>query len=170
MNQALLKEIVKHIYATFGVIPSDFLNVQTGSLLQAQYLLSDKISFQIDGNDRQGKMWGCQLTLSNSQIKVLLGECTMDPEYPEFSMIIQAKEAPMYGLYDVKDNYAMIATSLNQGKNWLSLNTTLQATFLAAMEYARDLQMPWGQLVDYKGQYQAMVSFLRFQQEAWEQS
>ena len=64
MNQALLKEIVAHIYAQFAIIPSDYINLQkTGSLLDPTYLLNDKITFESEGIPYYGKVWGCQMSM-----------------------------------------------------------------------------------------------------------
>lgn len=174
MNQALLKEIVSHVFATFAVIPSDFVNQQsTQSLMSPEYLLDDQVSFIVDNTTVKNKVWGCQMDVTQHQIKVLLADCDVAKDVPEFAMIVQPKDLPMYGLYlvcwedsdpgeTIKDYEPMLATSLDQGKNWMPLNTSLQATFLAGMEQARELNMTWTKIQDHKPTYQAMLSFLRF--------
>ena len=176
MNKALLKEIVSHIYAHFAVIPSDFVNLErTGSLMSPNYLLNERIIFESEGESYQGKTWGCQMAIGQQEIKILLGDCTLDKEYPEFVMIVQPRDAPIYGLYLIHnemsfqpgDSHPMLAVSPNTGKGWMECNTHLQATFLAAMEQARDLKMPWERCIDYKPLYQAMLSFLKFHLETY---
>jgi hypothetical protein len=176
MNKALLKEIVAHIYAHFAIIPSDFVNLdKTQSLMAPYYLLNDKISFEVEGNSYQGKIWGCQMSIGQKEIKVLLGDCTLDKEFPEFVMIVQPKDAPTYGLYlmynemssQPGDSQPMIAVSPDGGKGWMQCNTHLQATFLAAMEQARELRMPWEKCDEHRSLYQAMVSFLKFHLEIY---
>jgi len=168
MNIVLLKEIVSHIMAHFGVIPSDFVNLKkSDSLLSPTYLLNEKIFFESDGENYTGKVWGCQMSVAQTQIKVLLGECTTDPEFPEWAMIVQPKDNPIYGLYlchNTQSDYAPtsqpdLSVSLD-GKEWMNCSTFLQATFLAAMEQVRDLQMPWIKCVEYADLYKAMLSFL----------
>jgi hypothetical protein len=171
MNIALLKEMVAHIYANFGVIPSDFVNLKTsGSLISPYYLLKDKITFEVEGQAHYGKMWGCSMSLGDLAIKVLLADCTLDREYPEFAMIIDPKGNPTYGLYlchnelssHPKDSVPMLAVSPDHGQGWMPCNTGLQATFLAGMEQARDLHMPWEPCVEYNELHQAMIGFLKF--------
>jgi hypothetical protein len=176
MNLALLKEIVVHIYANFAIIPSNFINLKTtDSLMNPRYLLNQKITFEEEGIAYHGKVWGCQMAVGSQEIKILLGDCTIDKEFPEFTMIIQPKNAPTYGLYlmhnelstEPGDSHPMIAVSPDEGKGWIQCNTGLQATFLAAMEQARDLRMTWQECEEPKPLHQAMVSFLKFHLETY---
>ena len=170
MNQALLKEIVSHVFATFAVIPSNFINPQsTQSLISSNYLLNEKVSFEIDNMSIKNKVWGCQMEAAHQQIKVLLADCSTDQDLPEFAMIVQPKDMPMYGLYlvisnteDPSDYDPMLATSLNQGQDWMPLNTGLQATFLAGMEQTRDLNLGWTKIQDHHMIFKTMLAFLRF--------
>lgn len=92
MNYALLKEIIKHIYAHFAIVPSDFVNLKnTDLLMNPIYLLPEKIIFEIENTEYQGKVWGCQLSAAQNEVKVLLGDCTYDDNFHEFTMIVQAK-------------------------------------------------------------------------------
>lgn len=176
MNLALVKEIVSHIYAHFAIIPSDFVNMdKTDSLINPFYLLKEQVVFESEGTSYHGKVWGCQMSIGQQEIKVLLGDCTLDKEYPEFVMIVQPKDAPVYGLYlchnemssQPGDSQPMIAVSPDKGKGWLQCNAHLQATFLAAMEQARELRMPWEKCTDYKPLYQCMINFLKFHLEIY---
>src|SRR5258708_31122088 len=138
MNLSLLKEIVFHVYAHFAIFTSDFVNLKTtDSLMNPQFLLKEKISFEVEKTIYQGQIWGCQITVGPQEIKILLGDCTLDKEFPEFAMIIQPKNAPSYGLYLIyntlssspKDSQPMIAVSPDEGKGWMQCNAGLQATF-----------------------------------------
>jgi hypothetical protein len=170
MNQALLKEIVSHVMAHFGVIPSAFVDhKRTNSLMDPSYLVSEKIVFEEEGQQYQGKIWGCQLSVSQTEVKVLLGECTTDPEFPEFALVLQSKDAPAYGLYlcynevsnHPEDSEPDLSVSLN-GKDWMDCNTFLQATFLAATEQVRELLLPWKKCVEYKEMHAALLSFMNY--------
>jgi hypothetical protein len=180
MNLALVKEIVSHIYSHFAIIPSNFVNLdKTSSLMDPFYLLNERISFEVEGEPYHGKVWGCQMSIGQQEIKILLGDCALDKNYPEFVMIVQPKDAPAYGLYFIYINPAfddtpepidfqpMIAVSPDKGKGWLQCNAHLQATFLAAMEQARELRMPWEKCTDYKPLYQCMINFLKFHLEIY---
>lgn len=169
MNKVLLKEIITHIYANFALIPSEFVNLhQTASLMGPEYILREKLSFEVEGVSYNGTLSGCQMSLSLNELRVLAADCTVDKEFPEYAMIVQPKDAPTYGLYLMQNPFndhhdqGMLAVSVDHGKSWMEMNTGLQATFLAAMEQARDLHMIWKRIEDYKPQYQAMISFLKF--------
>lgn len=174
MNYFLLKEIVSHVMAHFGIIPSNFVDLnKTDSLMSPAYLLDDRIFFEIDGKPYQGKVWGCQLSVGQAQVKVLLGDCADDSRHNGFhdwTMVIQSKDAPIYGLYlshnlsaDPLDSEPDLCVSTN-GKEWMNCSTFLQATFLAAMEQVRDLKLPWSKLGDHKDLYHALLSFTNHHQ------
>jgi hypothetical protein len=167
MNQTLLREIVFHIYAHFGILPSDFINVKTStSLLDPRFLLKEKLTFEIEGSLHKGKIWGGHMALLKQEVQVLVADCGAGTLVYDFAMIVQAKEAPTYGLYlsDDEEDQALIGVSVDQGKNWMPANTGLQATFLAAMEQLRDLQMPWKKIEEYQSVHQALISFVKFHQ------
>src|ERR1700720_208809 len=107
MNVELQNEIVSHVFANFGVFTAT-----NYSLIDDKYLLNDKLSFE--EGDRQ--IWGIQISSESQEIKVLLGNCTLD-NYPEFCLIVQMKNCPFYSLLLSKED-SMIYYSLN-GKDWL---------------------------------------------------
>jgi len=170
MNYALLKEVVSHVMANFGVIPSDFVDHKnTDSLMGPTYLLPEKIVFEEEGKPYTGMVWGCQFSMAQTEVKVILGECTTDPKFSEFAMVIQSKNTPAYGLYlcynelsnHPLDSEPDLSVSLN-GKDWMDCTTFLQATFLAAMEQVRDLQAPWNKCSDYKELHKMLLSFMNY--------
>ena len=177
MNLSLLKEIIMHIYANFAIVPSNFIDLtKTASLMEFNYLLKEKISFKVDSGEHHGKIWGCQMAVASKEIKIILADCSMEQGFQEFAMIVHPKDAPMYGLYliyndyliEPKDYQPMIAISVNNGKDWMQINTNLQATFLAAMEQARDLQMTWKKIEDYSILYTGIMSFIKFHEGIYE--
>jgi hypothetical protein len=170
MNYALLKEIVSHVMAHYGVIPSDFVDHKiTDSLMSPGYLLPEKIHFESEGEEYKGKVWGCQMSMAQTEVKVLLGECTLDKEFPEFAMVIQPKETPIYGIYlcynemsnSPKDSQPDLAVTL-KGNDWMDCSTYLQGCFLAATEQLRDFRAPWIKCVDYQDLHKFLLSFINF--------
>lgn len=167
MNPALLKEVVSHVMSQFGVIPSEYVDHQkTDSLLAPAYLLGERMHFESEGTQYAKKTWGCQMSIFKSEVKVMLGECTLNEEFPEFAMVVSSKDAPTYGLYlcynEVSnhplDSEPDLCVSTN-GKEWMNCTTFLQATFLAAMEQVRELHVPWAKLADHKDLYNSLLSF-----------
>lgn len=176
MNLNLRAEIVKHVFANFGVIPSQFVNDKSRSLLNKEYLLPEKLSFE-DDNDiiTENKIWGCQLSADIQEIKILLADCTQEENAPEYCLLIQLKDAPAYGIYltfnesfgDQVGSACMIAYSLDS-KSWMECSTFLQATFLSGMEQIRETGFAWNKASNYQPQYQALVSFIKYHSDIYE--
>ncbi len=172
MNPVLLEEVVKHVFANFGVIPSYFVNRnKSKTLIASEYLLPDKISFDLDDQVVRKNVWGCQISADTQELKVLLSDCSQEKGILEFAMVVQLKGAPSYGLYivcgDGIEPEPLLACSLN-GKEWMECNTYLQATFLAGMEQVRDLGLHWNKCNNYEGQYEAMMSFIKYHTALYE--
>lgn len=175
MNKNLTEEIVKHIMANFLIIPSEHINQETNQpLISKEYLLNEKLTFEVDDVKIINKTYGCQLAIGEQDIKILLGNCTVEKEVPEFCLIVQLKGAPFYGMYlcytdlleEKSDAEIMLGCSLD-GKSWMECNTYLQATFLAGMEQIKDTGLTWEKCIDYKDQQNALLSFLVYHSEIY---
>jgi hypothetical protein len=148
------------------IIPSNFVNKNSNSLMTSDYLLDEKLSF----NEIEFPIWGCQLSFNDNEIKVLLSNCGID-NVPEFCMIVQMKNSPTYGLYLVYndliddennfDNEPIIAVNTEKS-NWFVCNTYLQATFLSGIEYLKDVNFMWRKCTNYKDQINLLKSFALF--------
>lgn len=174
MNKVLLEEIVRHVFSNFAVIPSHYVNLdKSKSLARQEYLLQDKLSFELDNQVIRRNIWGCQISADPQEFKVLLGDCSQEKGVLEFAMIAQLKGAPFYGLYlalgELIQPEPMLACSLN-GKDWMECNTYLQATFLAGMEQVRDLGLSWNKCANYTEQHEALLSFIRYHAMVYEVS
>lgn len=169
MNHPLTEEIVKHIFAGLGIIPSLLLNpTTTHSLISKDFLLDRKLMFSGDGTGIvQNNLYGCQILIEGKEFKILLGDCTQDKEIPEFVVLAQLSGNPVYGLYLVcnpeVDSEAMIAVSVNE-QNWMPCSVFLQATFLAAMEHLKDTNLGWGKCTNYQRHYELLLSVVNFHQ------
>ena len=171
MNKDLLEQIVKHVFSNLMVIPSSHVNFnKSKSLADKEYLVPDVISFDVEGSEEQQKnrVWGCQISAEQQEVKMLLGDCTEDKNFPEYALIMHLKDAPIYGVYlvnNLKDSKVesdpMIAVSMD-GKSWLECGTFLQSTFLAGMEQIRELGLAWHKASNYKNEYDALLSFINF--------
>jgi len=174
MNLILREQIVRHVFANLGIVFSPFVNLDKSKSLASQdYLLPEKLSFQdSEGKDIQNKVWGCQISVDKSEVKMLLADCSQDKDLPVYALLIQMKDAPAYGLYLVYsdhlpaenqvDSEATIAFSMD-GKSWMECGTYLQATFLAGMEQLRDIGIGWNKCANYQAQFESLQSFLKFQ-------
>jgi hypothetical protein len=171
MNKVLMENIVRHVFANLAVIPSAFVNVdKTKSLMSKDFLLNDSLSFENESGIIRNKIWGCQISTEQQELKILLGDCSPEKQTPEYCLVVQLKDAPAYGIYLVcnsEDSEPLIACTLN-GKDWMECQTYLQATFLAGMEQIRDVGLSWNKCSDYKNQYDLMVSFIDFHNAVYE--
>jgi hypothetical protein len=180
MNEKLTEEIAYHVLANLGVLPSNFVDLnQTRFFLDKQFLLPDKTSFQSeDGEILQKNIYGCQISVTDKkEFKMLLADCSQEKIIPEFALIIQLKDAPVFGVYliynklveDPPQAEAMIAVN-TEGKYWIPCNIYLQATFLAGMEQLRDMSFGWSKCKDYKELYIQLLSFIKFHDSYFEVS
>jgi len=166
MNIKLTEQIVYHILANLGVLPSEFVNQEvTRSIIDKSFLLPENIVFE-DDNERH-PIYGCQVSVADSkELRLLLANCTQDKEFPEFALLVQLRDAPAFGMYMIYgrgkvDPEVLIAVTTDK-ENWMPCSTYLQATFLAGMEQMRDLGFGWTKATSYAEQYQQLLSFIKF--------
>lgn len=169
MNLALRYEIVKHIFAGFGVVPNTFINLdKSKSLNTKEFLLPETIPFN-EENDKiiQQPIWGCQFIVEGHEVKVLLADCKQTSGPDEYALLVWMKDLPIYGIYltysDSEDfsHEALIACSMD-GQQWLECQTYLQATFLAGTENLKSGLVTHKKCSDYKDQVNMLISFINF--------
>lgn len=172
MNYQLMEDIIRHIFANLAIIPSTFVKIDsTKSLMSKEFILNDVLSFENESGIIKNKIWGCQISTEQKELKILLGDCSQDKEIKEYCLIVQLKDAPAYGIYLVctkENSEPLIAFSLNN-KEWMECQTYLQATFLAGMEQIRDVGLSWNKCTNYKEQYKLMMSFIDFHNSIYEE-
>lgn len=172
MNQKLTEEIALHVLSNLGILPSDFVNQdQTKSVFSKQFVLPEKISFESEEKQVFHKnVYGCQVSVTGAkEFKLLLADCTQEKDVPEYCLVVQLKDAPMFGIYlifnklvnDPPESEAMIAVNTDK-KHWIPCTTYLQATFLAGMEQLRDIGFGWNKCVNYQELYTQLLSFIKF--------
>lgn len=171
MNQKLTEEIVYHVLANLGVLPSSFVNQDvTRSVIDKQFLLSEKLTFETEeGETTYKNVYGCQIQVGGKDLKLLLADCGQDKSFPELCLFTQLKDSPAFGVFFVYnildinpfDSEAMIAVNVD-AKHWIPCSTYLQATYLAGMEQLRDLGFGWTKCTGYQAQYTQLLSFIKF--------
>lgn len=173
MNRNLLEQIVKHVFANLAIIPSEHVNLNTTKSLKGkEFLLTERMPFVMDdGLQINRHVWGCQLSVEQQEIKMLLADCSLEEDIPEYALLVQLKDNPYYGVYlvcsDEINSEPMIGCSLN-GKDWMECQTYLQATFLAAMEQTRDIGFTWNKCSNYKTHFESLLSFIKFHHSTYE--
>ncbi len=168
MNRQLLRAIIEHVLASFGVIPSDFINFnKTQSLKEKNWRLPISVDFEVQPKlaSPSGQVWGCQISTEGQEVKIILANLTQEENFPEYALLVQLKDSPCYGLYLVDasgiDSEPMIACSVN-GKEWIECNTYLQASFLTGMEQIKESVLSWNKCVSFETEYEKLVSFIDY--------
>lgn len=170
MNLDLLETIVKHVFSSLGVIPSKFIDLnKSGSLLEKRWRLSANIPFEEQPklSKPSGQVWGCQVSASGQEVKILLGNCTQEEGFPEYALLVQLKDTICYGLYLIYDEEPgfecepMIACSTN-GREWMRCNTFLQASFLSGMEQIKETGLGWNKCVSYEAEFDKLLAFIDY--------
>lgn len=177
MNQPLTEQIAYHIFASLGILPAPFINKESiKSILDKQYLLPEKVSFDVGGETVRKNIYGCQVSIANGkEFKLLAADCTQDKELPEYCLVVQLKDAPAYGIYliftkmakEPTDPEVLIAVSTNR-EHWMPCSTYLQATFLAGMEQIKDIPVGWTKCRNYQEQYHELLTFIKFHHSYYE--
>ncbi len=172
MNKQLTEAIVRHIMAKFAVIPSSFVNFdKTRPLNDKQFLLNEKVIFEENDLSIDNKVWGCQASVEQNNIIILLSDCTQEIDIPEYAALIQLDNMPAYGIYLVNnklyDHEAMIAFSQN-GKDWSECSTFLQSTFLAGIEQVMSSGLSFKKCTDYKNKFDSLITFIKFHHTIYE--
>lgn len=167
MSNALTIQIIKHIMFNIGVIKSNKIK----SILDKEFLLNEKIKFDIDQRILNKKIWGCQININDKNLKILVGDCSIDQDLPkEYCMIIHLTDSPIYGLYlsfDDQNNCPLIACNIN--KEWMQCNVYLQATLLAAMEQVKDCGLTTKKCIDYALEYNNILSLIKYHSNIYEE-
>lgn len=171
MNRQLSEHIIYHILANLGVVSADFINRDaTMPIIDKQFLLPERLSFEVDGDTIRKNIYGCQVNVSDGkELKLLLADCAQDRELPEYCLLVQLKDAPAFGVYlivtslakEPVDSEALIAVS-SDGEHWMPCSTYLQATFLAGMEQLKDVGFGWSKATSYGKLHQQLLSFVKF--------
>jgi len=171
MNIKLTEEIAYHILAHLGALPANFTASDTArSMIDRQFLLPEKLKLTIDNQELSKNIYGCQVSVAGKDLRLLLADCSLEKNLPEYCLMVQLKGAPAYGVYLlfnrlVKENppttEVLIALS-SDSKNWMPCNTYLQASLLASMEQLRDVGGQWGKCQSYQEQLNLLFSFVAF--------
>lgn len=167
MNSKLTEQIIRHVYNCLGIkLPNKINSVH--SIMQPEYLLSSKISFD-DGTSND--IWGLEFEVSKSDdmfVKIIIANMA-DGNVPEYAMLVAAKDTPSYACYLAYDEYSaadevsdrpMIACNI-QNTSWAECSTYLQASFLCGMEKIREINSSYRRLGN-EALSKQLIEFIKF--------
>lgn len=175
MNKQLTEQIINHVFSNLLIINNSIDSNRYTSIVSNDYLLPETISFENDKNKKiVNKIWGVELLVENQKLKMLLANCSIDNDSIEYALCIKLEGSPAYGLYSVYtinssiniENAPLISISID-GQNWMTCNTYLQATFLAAMENIKQIPYTLTKCKDYKDEYNLLISFIKYHESLY---
>jgi hypothetical protein len=170
MNKQLTEQIINHIFSNLMIInQSNFNNKKFKSLKSSDYLLNEKLSFSDEESNKiiKNSIWGVQLSFEKVKLKILLGDCSIDPDVLEYALLVSMDSSASYGLYSAYsinkniDNDSLIALCVDN-KTWLPTNIAIQASFLSGMENVKDIAYSMQKCEDYKEQHELLLSFIKY--------
>jgi len=164
MNIHLTEQIIKHILSSLRVISSDFVDPKSQTLISRSFLLYDKLNLQVEEDEViQNNVWGCKFHIEGKELKIIVGDASIDDSVTEFCAIIHLDHSPTYGMYISldEDSKALIGCSINS-RDWMTCSTYLEATFLAGMEQMKSHLLLPQVCENYKSEFESMISFLDF--------
>jgi hypothetical protein len=79
MNNKLLEEIVRHVFASLLIIESDFIDLNSSKSLKSKdFLLKEKLDFSSDDETISNNIWGCNISSEDQEIKIILADCSLE--------------------------------------------------------------------------------------------
>lgn len=145
MNNLLTKEIIRHVFASFGIIPP------LGKIgLTAEELLSKKVlKVKYTGDDQKDTevhhpIYAGQISSLNSKLRAIVIDLTIDQETPEYCLVCRFDAFPLRGLrlsYDEGDfgNFKI----LNEKNMWIDAPISIQAQTLMGAEQIVSIGFIW---------------------------
>lgn len=162
MSYELQEPLIKHILYKLGIL-SENQKKSFNSLLAPYYELKEKIKFSSSDNEIiTNKIYGCQISTGSQEIKMILGNLLINNEnvkQNDYYLIIHLKDAPYYAINYSTEFNNEICYSLD-GKEWANCSMYLQACLLAGMEQISDSGLSWVDCVNYKDEYNSLLSFI----------
>jgi len=156
MESDLTNQIALHIFNNIGVISPMKVSVQN-----KKFLLNQTIDLE---DDKILKLWGAEVDLGGSKLRMLLTELTDSDPDKEFVLIVKLENCPSYGCYiSLNENEprdGKIYFSVEED-NWAETNTFLQATFLGGMEQLKDVLSNWNKVSIEDDLVESMKSLIK---------
>lgn len=140
-NKLLTREIIRHIFACFGVIvPLGQAGLTVGELLTKK---SVRMAYD-NGEEISHKVYAGQIVFQESKFRALMVDLTADAECPEFCLLFRFDSLPLHGLrlsYDDED--FGVFRILGDKDVWKEASMTVQSSALNGIERLVSFGFPW---------------------------
>jgi hypothetical protein len=142
MKNNLQKEIIKKIFANFGIIQgSDF-----GKFGVTQFLYSEKLGVEYEDKTVNHNIFAGECKIQDNVFRVIMVDLSIN--YPEFAVVFQLEQFPVHGLIlnfapVIEDETVFGEFVVAQGEGWKSTNTYIQAQALVGTELLSSYGVMW---------------------------
>ena len=162
MNNTLKREIILHIFKTFGVFSKTegFLE----SLVDAKFLLDKKFVFETEDKKKyQNDIWACVAKQGKVVIKIIIADISEDIK--EYGLILQIDDLAPYALRLSEDLDDFGTMFVYYSDHWVDCDTSIQAKTLTGVESLKQLFLSWNKDTNYKQLYEHLINFLNYHEE-----
>lgn len=143
----LTREIIKRIMNNVGIVPPPQFGI--GGLVISDLKLDQTISgLYSDGESYNFPIWSGCIEVEGVKIKAVATDLTDD--IPEFILLFQSENMPIYGLrllFDDKDNGLFL---LSSSEGWVPAEIYIQAKALMGLELIASYGISWTNFKDEK--------------------
>lgn len=159
INKELTNQIILHIDKLFGINAVVDTNILE-PLTSRRFLLSKQLRIELDdGSSVTKNLWAAMGQVSNSTLKTLIADITIDNDQREYLLLFQLDDLSIY-VVKMSDSEHSCLKVFSQNI-WVDLSMLLQAKFLMGMEFISENLVTWNTLKDYDVLYKHMISFLK---------
>lgn len=167
MNLVLRKEIILHIFRTFGVFADPAISQlsMVEKLNINKFLIDKKIAFETEDKKQiKNDLWAAKTKIEESEIKIIIADITED--IPEFALILQMDNfMPCAMRLSLEEgDFGSMYINIEDNK-WIDASTVIQAKMLVGAESLLGLYIQWEKLDKYMDIYKTLIGFLNFYEQ-----
>ena len=158
-NKQLSFEILYQILTNLGIFGELDLE-KSKTLLDKDFLISDKIQFTLEDQIINKNVFICSFDNEHTKLNIAIVDCSTG-EDKEFAFITSLEGSPAYAAYFTMSGDAKICFNLTEDI-WQPCSIYMQAMFLAGMEQIRELNVSSSKLVKYDSMLKKLKSFIKY--------
>ena len=166
MNNPLKKEIILHIFKTFGIFST--IGMQKGfiePITNDKFLIDKKIVFETEDKKKHNQnIWAYSTKIETSVIKIMVIDITDD--VAEFILTYQMDNFPPCALRLSADKDDFGSFNFLVEDKWIIANSLMQGKIFVGFESLSEIFAEWNKLSDYAELYKLTLGFLNYYEQA----
>lgn len=149
MSSKLTNEILLQVFSNIGAVVPTKVSLKSPSF---------KLATTIDLEDTKLPLWGAEVMLDKSRLRLLLTDLTEkgDIHNKEYGLVVSLDDCPSYAAYVLLESTVVDKNVPRHGKiffsleesNWLMTSMFLQASFLCGMEQLKEVPSIWNKITN----------------------